>query len=128
MSRIVAGLAFVAALAAGAVTPMGGAQATLISNGSFELGPDPGTFTTLNGGNTSITGWTVGGSSIDYIGTYWVAADGNRSLDMNGLNIGSISQTISGLTVKSNTSLSSISQGIPTTALQSRHLTFPLER
>jgi choice-of-anchor C domain-containing protein len=72
-----------------------GAQASLFANGSFELGPNPGTFATLNGGDTSITGWTVGGgpNSIDYIGSYWVASNGDRSLDLNGLVPGSISQS-----------------------------------
>lgn len=72
-----------------------GAQASPFMNGSFELSSagDPGAFTTLTAGNTSITGWVVGGTTIDYIGSYWVAADGSRSLDLNGLGVGSISQT-----------------------------------
>jgi choice-of-anchor C domain-containing protein len=73
---------------------------SLITNGSFEISPisasSLGNFTTLNGGDsTSITGWTVtgGASAIDYIGTYWTAADGVRSLDMNGLQPGGIEQS-----------------------------------
>jgi choice-of-anchor C domain-containing protein len=73
----------------------GMAQATpLINNGSFEEGPGTLTgFTTINGVTTGIiNGWTTGGS-IDYIGGYWPAADGNHSLDMNGLYaIGSVQQ------------------------------------
>jgi choice-of-anchor C domain-containing protein len=69
------------------------AQATLITNGSFELGSPPGSFTTLATGNTSITGWTVTDGNIDYIGTYWAASDGSRSLDMNGNVAGAISQS-----------------------------------
>jgi choice-of-anchor C domain-containing protein len=71
------------------------ANAALFQNGSFELGiVDVGPFTTLNAGdNASITGWTVGTGNIDYIGTYWTSADGTRSLDLNGLVPGSISQT-----------------------------------
>jgi len=65
----------------------GSASATSISivNGSFEDGVDADGFVTLSTGATGadIDGWKVGGS-IDYIGTYWQAADGNRSLDMNG--------------------------------------------
>lgn len=72
---------------------------TVFQNGSFEQGlASIGQFTTLNGGDSaSITGWTVGGglNSIDYIGSYWTAADGSRSLDLNGLVPGSISQTFS---------------------------------
>jgi choice-of-anchor C domain-containing protein len=57
-----------------------------ITNGSFEDGIDPGTFTSLDGGSTDITGWTVlgGAKAIDYIGSYWPASDGKRSLDLNG--------------------------------------------
>jgi choice-of-anchor C domain-containing protein len=73
------------------------AGAAPFTNGSFETGIAPGSFTSLNGGDsTSITGWTVGGSApdaVDYIGSYWVAADGSKSLDLNGLIAGSISQT-----------------------------------
>ena len=74
------------------------AHASLILNGSFESGISPGSFTTLNAGDTtSLTGWTVASGNIDYIGTYWTASNGSRSLDLNGLVPGSISQTFSGL-------------------------------
>jgi choice-of-anchor C domain-containing protein len=71
------------------------ANAAVFQNGSFELGTaNIGQFTTLNAGDsTSITGWTVGSGNIDYIGSYWMAADGSRSLDLNGLVPGSIFQT-----------------------------------
>jgi len=69
-------------------------QAAVFTNGSFELGsPAPGVFTTLNAGDTSISNWVVGGNSIDWIGTYWTASNGSRSIDLNGLGPGSISQT-----------------------------------
>lgn len=68
------------------------APAALILNGSFEDGVDPGIFATLSTGSSNISGWTVDGS-VDYIGTYWQASDGARSLDLNGINIGAISQT-----------------------------------
>lgn len=70
------------------------AAATLITNGSFEIGTDPGAgFTTQLAGSTAITGWTVGGHGVDYIGGYWVASDGVRSIDLSALNQGSVSQT-----------------------------------
>jgi choice-of-anchor C domain-containing protein len=75
------------------------ANASPFVNGSFESGlASIGDFTTLNAGDhTSITGWTVGGgdptNAVDYIGTYWQPANGSRSLDLNGLAPGSISQT-----------------------------------
>jgi choice-of-anchor C domain-containing protein len=79
------------AVALGAVT----AQATPFSNGSFETPASPFTqpFTTLLSGSTAIDSWTVGGNSIDWIGTYWTPQDGDRSLDMSGNNAGSIAQT-----------------------------------
>ena len=81
--------------AAGFVLIAASANATPFVNGSFELGVNPGSFIALNGGSTSIDGWTVGGgaNSVDYIGSYWSASDGTRSIDLNGLVPGSISQT-----------------------------------
>jgi choice-of-anchor C domain-containing protein len=76
----------------GAISP---ASANLIVNGSFEIGVDPGgSFKTIFGGdNTSITGWTVGGDSVDYISGYWQPGDGARSLDLSGNALGSVSQS-----------------------------------
>lgn len=88
-----------ALLAGAAVLASGVAHAAVsVVNGSFETGPNPSGFTTLLGGNTSITGWTVTGGSIDYIGSYWQASNGSRSIDMNGNALGGISQTLTGLT------------------------------
>jgi Protein of unknown function (DUF642) len=87
------------AAAATVAVPLGSAGAATIINGSFEEGVDPGTFVTLTAtDSSSITGWKVSSGTIDYIGTYWTAADGSRSLDMNGLAPGAISQVITGLT------------------------------
>ena len=83
--------AALAAVPAGAVT---------IVNGSFEdASVNPGSFVTLNNGNTSITGWKVRGASIDYIGSYWQAQDGVRSIDLNGNGQGAITQALTGLTI-----------------------------
>jgi len=62
-------------------------------NGSFETGANPGVFTPLAAGSTAITGWTVGGDSVDYIGSYWNAQNGSRSVDLSGNAPGSIFQT-----------------------------------
>lgn len=74
----------------------GAAQANLITNGSFEDGAySGGPFVTLYSNTasaTSITGWTVlapnmngtGVSSIDWIGSYWTASAGEKSLDLAG--------------------------------------------
>ena len=70
----------------------GAANAATIINGSFEIGPNPGSFATLGTGNTGITGWTVTNGSIDYIGSYWQAQDGTRSIDLAGSSVGTIAQ------------------------------------
>lgn len=69
--------------------------AIAINNGSFENGTDPGAYATLGTGDTSITGWTVATGSVDYIGSYWTASNGNRSIDMSGNEPGSINQALS---------------------------------
>jgi choice-of-anchor C domain-containing protein len=77
-----------AVLAAGAVmlSFSGIAQANLITNGSFEMGLYPGgNYSTLSAGSTAINGWTVTTGSIDWIGNYWTASEGTKSLDLAGL-------------------------------------------
>ena len=67
----------------------------LIMNGSFELGNYPVAnppLTTLNTGSPDLSGWTIGGS-IDWVGSYWPAADGVKSIDLAGTGFGWISQT-----------------------------------
>ena len=83
---------------AAAVLCAGGAHAAttsnLLQNGSFENGTDPGVFITVPGGDSStITGWTVGGDSVDYIGSYWQPEDGTRSIDLSGNGPGTLSQS-----------------------------------
>lgn len=87
-------------LALAAVALPASANAAPFINGNFETGPTPGTFTTLAAGSNVITGWTVGGGGIDYVGTYWNAQSGSRSIDLSGMAPGSISQsfdTIAGM-------------------------------
>lgn len=67
---------------------VGAAWAAPFQNGSFETGTDPVSFTNVVTGSTSITGWTVTSGNVDYIGTYWTAADGTRSVDLNGTGTG----------------------------------------
>ncbi len=70
-------------------------RAAPFTNGSFESGTsnDSGGFTNLGTGSTSITGWTVSVGNIDWIGSYWNASDGVRSIDLAGTNSsGTISQ------------------------------------
>ncbi|TRU68779.1 MAG: choice-of-anchor C family protein [Microcystis viridis Mv_BB_P_19951000_S69] len=74
------------------VTPV--QAANLIQNGSFETATvNPGSFLQLDAVSTVITGWTVSQGAIDYIGTFWQASEGARSIDLQGLASGTIEQT-----------------------------------
>jgi choice-of-anchor C domain-containing protein len=77
-------------LAAGA-----SAHAAAFTNGSFEAGSvNPGSgYITLGTGSAAITGWNVASGTVDYIGTFWQATDGNRSVDLDGGSQGSLQQT-----------------------------------
>ncbi len=65
------------------------------TNGSFETGTTPGVFVTIGTSATDITDWNITSGSVDYIGSYWQAAEGTRSIDLSGSSDGSISQNIS---------------------------------
>src|SRR5712691_5287339 len=78
-----------------AVSPAS-AAVNLITNGSFESGfpsDNSSGFTTLGAGNPSMTGWTIGGDSIDWIGSYWQPGDSARSVDVSGNALGSVAQS-----------------------------------
>jgi choice-of-anchor C domain-containing protein len=95
---------FLAGFAIGASLLFGFAPAfaaSLINNGGFEAGTEPGAFTQVNAGGTNITDWIVNSGSVDYIGTYWNASEGSRSIDLSGSEAGVISQTFT--TVIGNT-------------------------
>lgn len=83
-------------LALGAVLAVslvpGIAHANLIGNGNFASSCGSGSFCTYSNGNsTNISGWTVGGSSVDLITGYWQAPPGGgNSVDLDGLGAGSI--------------------------------------
>ena len=79
------------------------AAVNLIANGGFEADPNPGAFTNRIAGETTLTGWTIESGSIDHIGTYWNAASGTRSIDLNGGSPGVISQTIATIIGRSYT-------------------------
>jgi choice-of-anchor C domain-containing protein len=69
----------------------------LLTNGSFEDGPEPDAggpgFTPMEAGTNLIPGWNITRGSIDYIGPYWQHSDGRRSIDLNGNEPGAIAQT-----------------------------------
>jgi len=70
------------------------AGANMAANGGFESGPDPGDVMQLTVGSTALAGWVVTRNPIDYVGTLWAAAEGARSLGLNGSSPGGIAQTI----------------------------------
>jgi choice-of-anchor C domain-containing protein len=82
---------------ASAGVPADSSPTNLVVNGSFE---DPSSWQTeaideYPGGSTGITGWTVGGDSVDVTGSsYWTAQDGEQSVDLSGSAPGSVSQTV----------------------------------
>ena len=73
------------------------ANANLLTNGSFELASiNPGSgFISVFPGQTSITGWEVVSEDVHYMGTFWDASDGIRSIDLDGItgSAGGVSQT-----------------------------------
>jgi choice-of-anchor C domain-containing protein len=88
--------AFIAAAVLAAGLCSGAARADIVTNGSFEFGtnnPALGDFATIPGSSSSITGWTVVGS-VDWINGYWQASNGTHSVDMNGLALGGVEQSI----------------------------------
>jgi choice-of-anchor C domain-containing protein len=67
----------------------------LVTNGSFEDGPDVDKYLPLDKGSDKIKGWTVTRAQIDYIGDLWGAGEGKRSLDLHGSpGYGGVKQTI----------------------------------
>jgi choice-of-anchor C domain-containing protein len=69
---------------------------TGLANGSFETGTyadAAAPFQQLDAPNSDIDGWTVDAGSVDWIKSYWTAADGEMSIDMSGASAGAISQT-----------------------------------
>lgn len=67
-------------------------MSNLLFNGSFERGPNPQGLITYSAGATAISGWVVSRGDIDYIDETWDAANGSRSLDLNGFIPGGIAQ------------------------------------
>jgi choice-of-anchor C domain-containing protein len=61
-------------------------EVNLLVNGSFEEGPEIGPvgFNYAEKGSKDIKGWEVTRAQVDYIGDYWEAADGKRSIDLHG--------------------------------------------
>ena len=101
-----------------------GTASAQLANGSFELGSqDPGAFwITLGPGATVMNGWTVDAGEVDYIGGWWPASDGTKSIDMNGRFAGQISQifpTTPGVTYALSFDMSGNADGAPAIKLMS---------
>ncbi len=70
----------------------GSALAAGLTNGSFETGSyTGGIFNTLPTGSTAISGWTVSSGSVDWVdSSYWQAAAGTKSVDLDGNAAGAV--------------------------------------
>jgi hypothetical protein len=107
-----------ASAACAALVPIN-AQASLLTNGSFETGTfvnDGNETMTFPAGPSTITGWTVVGSHVSWIegGNPWglSAQDGDRFLDLTGYTAGA--------------PFGGVTQTVPTSAGQAYDLTFYL--
>jgi choice-of-anchor C domain-containing protein len=90
MAAAAIGVVASVALAASPVLAFAG-----VTNGSFETGSySSAPFDTLSAGSTDLEGWTIDSGSVDWIGSYWQAAHGSRSIDLDGNAAGAISQTL----------------------------------
>lgn len=88
------------------------------SNGGFENGECSVGWNSLSAGSMAIPGWTVGGAGVDWICTYWQPSEGLRSIDLNNLDAGSLSQdaeTVAGYTYWLKFDLSGNPDGIADT-------------
>src|SRR5262245_35182739 len=69
--------------------------APIPANGSFETGPviPAAGSMSLPVGSTLVAGWTVALDTVDYVGSYWAAYEGGRSIDLNGTGPGGVEQS-----------------------------------
>lgn len=84
MSKLALTLALLALILVWSIDSGQAAPINLVSNPSFELGTYPGDHITVYPVQTTITDWTVTAGCVDYVGTGWQSADGDRSIDMAG--------------------------------------------
>jgi len=71
-------------------------QSQILKNGNFEISIidlERGHIR-INQGDSSVDYWTVDSGNVDYIGSLWEASEGSHSIDLNGLQAGSISQEV----------------------------------
>lgn len=73
------------------------ATAQILINAGFEqpIQTHPDGFSNIGPGGEPIGfGWTIAAGNVDLVGSYWPAAAGNQSLDLNGFLAGSIFQDV----------------------------------
>ncbi len=88
-------LGFLTALLFCTVGALTASAAVVGTNGSFETGTVSSSYATLTApDSTSISGWSVTTGSVDYINGLWSASDGARSIDLNGMQAGTVAQTL----------------------------------
>src|SRR2546423_3994434 len=61
-----------------------GASGAELFHSGFESPSAGDRYPVLSAGD-SVDGWTVEAGTIEIVGTYWVAAEGNQSIDLSGI-------------------------------------------
>ena len=75
-----------------------GAQApNIVGNGGFESPGISANQIDYAAGSAQLAPWAISTKSVSLIGDFWVAAEGRQSLDLNGSDAGSITQTLTTL-------------------------------
>lgn len=77
-----------------ALTLPGSTLAASVNNGSLEGSAPIGSYLTLPTDSTAIEGWTVSAGAVDWIGTFWSSFHGTKSVDMNAVAPGALSQQL----------------------------------
>ena len=86
---------FLALTVIAAFALVGQAKADLVVDGGFEVPSSGASVQTFNAGTTIGGGFTVNSGSVDVVASsFFPAFAGNQSLDLDGSNSGSISQTL----------------------------------
>ena len=102
LASLASASAIIATMAVATLPTAAFAAGPVFTNGSFETGTYarenyPGwDFDRKDAGSTDIDGWTVTKGNVDWVQADWPAANGSRSIDLDGAEdtAGAISQTI----------------------------------
>lgn len=77
----------------GVLSLAGPARADLIVSGGFEMPAIASGFLTYPAGDPALTPWVITAGSVDIVTSFWPPFEGNQTLDLSGLDAGTISQT-----------------------------------